>query len=233
MRGGEAHRGRCWCSGAPLLSTEEEPATARGASRLLMSSCRCSRSRQRLLIVARRPPPPDAAPCAAGPHHRSRLLLRCSRAAPPATGPHRSTRSISLGRERREEGIGWKEKDEALKERPGGRPAAACLEERQGRRLVGAALEEALVAAAWRGAEREERISWGSFDLGFHPVFFFWMFIYHRPTSLCNCHTRCGGVALWTIGPSCTWPQLSVSQTGRQEVRNRITESNGWGETWS
>jgi hypothetical protein len=47
------------------------------------------------------------------------------------------------------------------------------LEERQGRRLVGAALEEALVAAAWRGAEREERISWGSFDLGFHPVFFF------------------------------------------------------------
>jgi hypothetical protein len=98
---------------------------------------------------------------------------------------------------------------------------------------VVAALEEALVAAAWRGAERErgERISWGSFDLGFHPVFFFWMFIYHRPTSLCNCHTRCG-VALWTIGPSCTRPQLSVSQTGRQEVRNRITRSNGRSEKW-
>jgi hypothetical protein len=45
----------------------------------------------------------------------------------------------------------------ALKERPGGRPAAACLEERQGRRLVVVALEEALVAAAWRGAERERR----------------------------------------------------------------------------
>jgi hypothetical protein len=61
----------------------------------------------------------------------------------------------------------------ALKERPRRWAAAACLEERQGRRLVAAALEEALVAAAWRGAEREERISCGSFDLGFHPVFFF------------------------------------------------------------